>query len=45
MITALEILVAAAFVTAIIAAMNKCPIWLPIFVLCVVDLLVVWPKG
>jgi hypothetical protein len=39
LMTVILILVLAALVTTIAAAMNKCPIWVPLFVLVVVELL------
>lgn len=43
MITVLAILVLAAFLTNIAAAMGKCPEWVPIFALCTIALIQVFP--
>ena len=43
MLTVLFVLVAAAFVCTIAAAMNKCPLWIAVLLLCVVALVQVLP--
>lgn len=45
MLTVTLCLLLAAFVTTIAAAMNKCPVWVAVLLLCVAMLLQVLPKG
>lgn len=44
MMTVSLLLIGAAFVCAIASAMNKCPVWVPVLLLCVVALLHELPK-
>ena len=44
MMTVTGFLVVAAFVSAIAAAMGKCPMWVPILLLCVALLLGILPR-
>lgn len=45
MLTVLIVLVAAAFICTILNAIGKCPIWVPMILLCIVELLRVLPLG
>ncbi len=45
MLTVLIVLVAAAFICAILSAIGKCPLWVSVILLCVVELLRVLPLG
>lgn len=45
MLTVLVILVLLALVLTIAAAVGKCPLWLPVFVICVYLLLLQLPLG
>jgi hypothetical protein len=45
MLTALLLLVIAAFVVAILSAIGKAPLWVAVLLLCVVELLRVVPLG
>jgi len=38
------LLVVAAFFTTIVSIMGKCPLWLPVLILCLVALLQVLPR-
>jgi uncharacterized membrane protein YoaK (UPF0700 family) len=44
MLTVTLVCVGAAFVTAIASALGKCPVWIPVVLLCIVELLQVLPK-
>jgi hypothetical protein len=44
MLTVTLCCVAAAFITTIISAIGKCPLWIPVILLCIVELLQVMPK-
>lgn len=44
MMTATLVFLGASIVTAIASAMGKCPVWVPIVMLCVVVTLMVLPK-
>ena len=44
MLSVLLVLVLAAFVTAVVAAIGKCPLWVAVILLCVVELLRVLPR-
>ena len=44
MLTVTTILLIGAFGTAIAAAAGKCPLWVPVILLCVVEALQVWPR-
>lgn len=41
--TVIGLMVLAAFITAIVAAMNKCPLWVPVIFLCIIELLRILP--
>lgn len=43
MLTVMFVLVAAAFVCTVVAALGKCPVWVPVLLLCVIELLHVLP--
>jgi hypothetical protein len=45
MLTVLFVLIVAAFGTAIASAIGKCPVWVPLILLCVVELIRVLPLG
>lgn len=45
MLTVMICLVVAAFVTTIVSAIGKCPLWVAVLLLCVVELLRVLPHG
>ncbi len=45
MITVLICLVAAAFICTIVSAIGKCPLWIAVVLLCVVELIRVLPLG
>jgi hypothetical protein len=38
------LLVVAAFITAVVSALGKCPLWISVIFLCVVEALQVMPK-
>ena len=38
-LTVILLLGLAAFVTTIASAMNKCPLWIPVILLCIIELL------
>lgn len=44
MLTVSMLCLGAAFVTAIATAMGKCPVWVPLILVCIVLLLQVLPK-
>lgn len=44
MMTATLIFLGASIVTAVASAMGKCPVWVPMVMLCVVVALIVLPK-
>jgi len=44
MLSVLLVLVLAAFVAAVVAAIGKCPLWVAVILLCVVELLRVLPR-
>ena len=44
MLTGTLLLVIAAFFTTIVSAMGKCPLWVPVVLLCLVALLQVLPR-
>jgi hypothetical protein len=44
MFTVTLLLLLAAFVCTIASAMNKCPLWVPVLLLCVLELLRVLPR-
>lgn len=43
-LTVMIVLVLAAFGTTIAGAMSRCPWWVPVFILCVIELLRILPK-
>jgi hypothetical protein len=45
MLTVILVLVLAAFVAAVVSAIGKCPLWVSVVLLCVVELLRVLPVG
>ncbi len=45
MMTVIGLLVLAAFVCTIASALNKCPLWVAVLLLCVIELLRVLPLG
>ncbi len=45
MLTVLIVLAVAAFVGTLVAAYNKCPLWIPVLLLCIAELLRVLPLG
>jgi len=45
MLTVIGFLVIAAFVAAIVSAIGKCPLWIAVVLLCVVELLRILPLG
>lgn len=45
MITVILILAISAFACTIVAALNKCPVWIPVLLLCVIELLRALPLG
>lgn len=45
MFTVIICLVVAAFICTIVAAMGKCPVWVPMLLLCVVELVRIMPVG
>ncbi len=44
-LTVALLLLLAAFVTAIVSAMNKCPVWVSVVLLCVLELIDRLPKN
>lgn len=44
-LTVVFVLIIAAFLTAIISAAGKCPLWVSVVLLCVVELVRVLPVG
>jgi hypothetical protein len=45
MLTVTMILLLAAFVCTIASAMSKCPVWVPVLLLCVLELVRLLPLG
>jgi hypothetical protein len=45
MLTVIGIIVISAFICTIISALGKCPLWIAVVLLCVVELLQVLPLG
>lgn len=45
MLTVIGFLVVLAVVTVIASALNKCPLWVPVAILCLIELLRVLPLG
>lgn len=44
-LTVLFVLIVAAFLTALAAAAGKCPLWVSVILLCIVELVRVLPLG
>jgi len=44
-VTVMVLMVLAAFITAIVAAMGKCPLWVSVILLCIIELIRVVPGG
>lgn len=42
-LTVMLVLLLAATITTIASAMNKCPLWVPVFILCIAGLLMLLP--
>ena len=45
MLTVIGFLVIAAFIVTIASALNKCPLWIAVLLICVVELLRILPIG
>jgi hypothetical protein len=45
MLTVIGIIVVAAFIVTIVSAIGRCPLWVAVILLCVVELLRVLPIG
>jgi hypothetical protein len=45
MLTVIGFLVVCAFICTIVAALGKCPIWVAVLLLCVVELIRILPLG
>jgi hypothetical protein len=45
LMTVIGLLVLAAFICAIVSAMGKCPLWVSVMLLCLVELLRILPLG
>ncbi len=45
LMTVIGFLVVAAFITAIVSAIGKCPLWVSVILICVVELLRILPLG
>lgn len=45
MLTVTMVLLLAAFVCTIASAMSKCPVWVPVLLLCVLELVRLLPLG
>lgn len=45
MLTVMFVLVLVAFGTAVAAAIQKCPLWIPVVFLCIIEMLRVLPHG
>lgn len=43
MLTVLFVLVFAAFICTIVSALGKCPVWIPVLLLCIIALFQVMP--
>lgn len=44
MLTVTSVLLVGAFVTAIASALGKCPLWVSVVLLCVIEALQIWPR-
>jgi hypothetical protein len=45
MLTVFLLLALAAFVCTVVAALGKCPVWIPVLLLCLIELLRAVPLG
>lgn len=45
MLTVFIVIAVAAFISTIVSAMGKCPIWVPVLLLCLIELLRALPLG
>jgi hypothetical protein len=45
MLTVMVILVLGAFIAAVVSAMGKCPLWVSVILLCIVELVRILPIG
>jgi len=45
MMTVMVFLVVAAFVSTVVSALGKCPLWISVVFLCIIELLRVLPLG
>lgn len=45
LVTVFLILAVAAFIATIVSAIGKCPLWVPVVLLCVIELLRALPLG
>lgn len=45
LLTVLGFLIVSAFICTIVSAIGKCPVWVPVLLLCVVELLRILPLG
>ena len=45
MINVFLVMAISAFICTIVAALNKCPVWVPVLLLCVIELLRAMPLG
>ncbi len=45
MLTVIGFLVAAAFIVTIVSAIGKCPLWVGVLLLCVIELIRILPLG
>jgi uncharacterized protein (DUF983 family) len=45
MLTVIGFLVIAAFIATIVSALGKCPLWVSVLLLCVVELIRILPLG
>jgi hypothetical protein len=44
-LTVLAVLVVAAFICTIVSAIGKCPLWVAVVLLCIVELIRILPMG
>jgi len=45
MLTVLGVLAVAAFICAVVSALGKCPLWVAVILLCVIELMRSFPLG
>jgi hypothetical protein len=45
MLTVFLLLALAAFLCTVVAALGKCPVWIPVLLLCIIELLRAIPLG